>query len=424
MSLVRYRIHDRIFWFSSIAIAFFLPIFGKIIPTLIGIMILNWLIDGRFIRNISLVFKEKQRGWTLSFASFYLLYVVGLLYTTNFDYGWFDLEVKLSLFIFPLIFATSKWPLFSERQANCILWSFVAGCFTEALILSGHAAVNEYYYGISNSFSYMKLAWYFHTSYLSMYYNFAIIFLGLVLISGKIEKHWRRLAILFLVLLIVHLVFLLASKAGIITLLINIFMLSGYAFFKLKRARLAGIIIAAGMSIFVVEYFITPGSFSRMAKTEQVVVENQTGNRVKAESNADRLAVWSTAGEIIKKNFFFGVGTGDVKDALLEGYRENNVIPALEHKFNAHSQYIQTFVTLGLAGFLLLLATLVFPAIRAIREEQYLYLLFLVIFAFNILFESMLEIQQGVVFYAFLNIVLFTSIKNGDQFPVSPLESK
>jgi len=103
-----------------------------------------------------------------------------------------------------------------------------------------------------------------------------------------------------------------------------------------------------------------------------------------------------------------------VKDALLEGYRENKVIPALEHKFNAHSQYFQTFVTLGLTGFLLLLATLFFPAIRALRRGQVLYFVFLVIFAINILFESMLEIQQGVVFYAFFNILLFTANRNGN----------
>lgn len=413
MSHVRYRIHDRIFWFLSIAIAFFLPVFGKIVPSLIGVMILNWLIDGRFIKNSSLIFREKQRGWTLSFALFYLLYLAGLLYTTNFDYGWFDLEVKLSLFIFPLIFATSPWPLFSEKRTHCILWSFVAGCITGALILLGHAAVNEYSYGISSSFYYVKLAWYFHSSYLSMYYNFALGFLVLQLLKNRNLSPQLWAFIVSLILFFLCMIFLLVSKAGMLIMILIILSAAMYSWLRLKRGLTGLAIIAGGIMIFFMAYLLAPVTFSRLAGAERVVTSVQQANRLKAESNADRLAVWSVAGGIIKKNFLFGVGTGDVKDALLKGYREKNVIPALEHKFNAHSQYIQTFVTLGLAGFLLLLATLIFPAIRALRTGQDLYLGFLVIFAMNILFESMLEIQQGVVFYAFFNIVLYTS--TGDR---------
>jgi len=410
------RIHDQIFWYSSIAIAFFLPVSGKVVPPVIGIMFLNWMIDGRFIRNFTHLFSEIQRGWTFSFASFYLLYVAGLLYTTNFDYGWFDLEVKLSLFVFPLIFATYGWPLFSERQTRYILWAFVAGCVVGTIMLLGHAGMNKFSLGIPNSFYYMKLAWFFHTSYLSMYYNFAVAFLILMLITGKNMKSWRPGATLAVALFLVHMIFLLSSKAGIIILGINTVLLSGFALIRLNRLRLAGVILATGIFVFGVEYFVTPEAFSRMSKAEEVI-STRTGIRIHAESNADRMAVWFTAREIIKNNLIFGVGTGDVKDALMEGYRKHNFIPALEHKFNAHSQYLQTFITLGLVGFLLLLATLVFPAVRALCMKQDLYLIFLMIFAMNILFESMLEIQQGVIFYAFFNMILFTSGRSGIPEP-------
>ena len=405
MSSYRYRIHDLIFWFSCLAIAFFIPVFWKIVPSLIGIMFLNWLIDGRFVSNCRLLTREKKREWAFSFSLLYLLYVIGLLYTTNFDYGLFDLEVKLSLFIFPLIFATSPWPLFSMKRTQSVLWAFVAGCTTGALILLGHAAVNEYALGIFNSFYYMKLAWYFHATYLSMYYNFA---LAILLYQLMITPRFRS-AIVILILFFIGMIFLLVSKAGMLTMILLLLSAAIYAWFKLKKGWTGALIIGAGVMCFLIAYLFAPVTFSRVAGAERVVSSSPQANRVKAESNADRMAVWSTAGGIIKKNLLFGVGTGDVKDALLEGYRENQVIPALEHKFNAHSQYLQTFVTLGLAGFLLLLAMLVLPAIRAIRIEQILYLVFLVIFSLNILFESMLEIQQGVVFYAFFNIFLFTS---------------
>jgi O-antigen ligase len=408
MSTKRYRIHDRIFFFTSIAIAFFLPVFWRILPTLIGVMVLNWLIDGRFIRNMLLIFREKQRGLTLGFSSLYLLYVAGLLYTKNFDYAWFDLEVKLSLFIFPLIFATSRWPLFSHRQMNGILWSFVAGCLAGALILLGHAMVNKYSYGILDAVYYMKLSWFFHPSYLSMYYNFALGFLILQLLKNLQSSCKARAGIMALILFFLGMIFLLVSKAGMLIMILIILSTAIYAW--IGHNRWTGVaVISGGLMIFFMAYLMVPVTFSRMAGAEKVVTSVPQVNRVTAESNADRLAVWHTAIGIIKQHFLFGVGTGDVKDALMDGYRENNIIPALEHKFNAHSQYLQTFITLGLAGFLLLLVILIAPAIRAMGLGQELYFVFLAIFAINILFESMLEIQQGVVFYAFFNIILFSS---------------
>ncbi len=414
MSTSRFRIHDQVFWYSSMAIAFFLPVFGRVVPSIIGVMILNWLIDGRFIKNFKLLFREGNRGWTFSFALFYLLYVCGLLYTSNFEYAWFDLEIKLSLFIFPLIFATAPWPLFPGRQTNGILWSFVTGCFVGAILLLGHAAVNEFLGGIIHSFYYMKLAWYFHTSYLSMYYNFVLGFLLLRLLDGTPKTMRVKVFLVTLSLFFLWMIFLLISKAGMLTMIMILLSAAIYAWLRFKMRWVGMAVIGAGLMMFLLAYLLAPVTFSRVAGAERVVSSAPQVNRVKAESNADRLAVWKVAGGIIKQHFLFGVGTGDVKDALLEGYRENKVIPALEHKFNAHSQYFQTFVTLGLTGFLLLLATLFFPAIRALRRGQVLYFVFLVIFAINILFESMLEIQQGVVFYAFFNILLFTANRNGN----------
>jgi cellulose synthase/poly-beta-1,6-N-acetylglucosamine synthase-like glycosyltransferase len=78
---------------------------------------------------------------------------------------------------------------------------------------------------------------------------------------------------------------------------------------------------------------------------------------------------------------------------------------------------LQTSIALGLAGFLVLVAMLLFPALRALQRHQDIYLVFLFIFSIAILSESMLEIQAGVVFYAFFNVFLFTADKNGD--PVS-----
>jgi O-antigen ligase len=220
-------------------------------------------------------------------------------------------------------------------------------------------------------------------------------------------------SILFLSVMVI----LLSSKAGLLTLALIIMLAAVYSWKRMKL-KLAGLVIlGSGVMLFVLGYWLVPVAFSRISAAGHAVKAQPEKGRVQAESNADRMAVWVTAIEIIKKNYVFGVGTGDVKDALMEGYKKNGLIPAYEHKFNAHNQYLQTFVTLGLAGFLALVAILLLPALRALKGRQDLYLAFLLIFAMNILFESMLEIQAGVVFYAFFNAFLFSVKISGD--PVS-----
>ena len=68
-----------------------------------------------------------------------------------------------------------------------------------------------------------------------------------------------------------------------------------------------------------------------------------------------------------------------------------------------HNQFLQTFAALGLTGILLLLAGLTIPFVYCVRKKDWMYLGFIVIVALNCVIESIMEVQAGVVFYAFFN---------------------
>ncbi|NQV01123.1 MAG: hypothetical protein HQ542_00625, partial [Bacteroidia bacterium] len=65
------------------------------------------------------------------------------------------------------------------------------------------------------------------------------------------------------------------------------------------------------------------------------------------------------------------------------------------------NQYLQTYLSVGLIGFIVLVTMLAWPGILAFRRKNYIYFFFLLLFGMNILTESMFENQAGVVFYAF-----------------------
>jgi O-antigen ligase len=113
--------------------------------------------------------------------------------------------------------------------------------------------------------------------------------------------------------------------------------------------------------------------------------------------------------KLLQKTQLLGVGTGDVKDALISEYDKQTVDEFTIKKLNAHNQYLQTFIALGLAGILVLLILLCTITILLGYNKMYDGTLLTVIIAFNMLFESMLETQAGVVFIAFFLMLYFSN---------------
>jgi O-antigen ligase len=412
------NLYERLSFLSVAGIVFFLPVFGRLVPVLIILMVLNWLLLGNPLTHFSRLIREPFRLKMISFSALYLLYIVGLFYSRNRDFAWFDLETKLSLLIFPLIFAGSAIPMFEAGRLKMLLNIFIAGCGVGATILLIHAGLNKFSYKIADSFYYTRLAWYFHSTYLAMYYNFACIICFLLFMNSGKMRRWFRLIYLLFGTFFIIMIFLLSSKAGILalaTIFAALLVLTWKAGRNLKSAVTLGIY---GILMMMAGVVLTPSTWVRFSTVGQAVRDESKTVRTAPESNADRLAVWGVAIDIINDNPLWGVGTGDVKDELVKGYTRVKAIPAIEKKYNAHSQYLQTFAALGIPGFSALLLMLGLPLWFALRKKYFLYFLFLVVIAINALTESILEVQAGVVFYSFFNMLLFSSGKTeGPGFP-------
>ncbi|MCX6248575.1 MAG: O-antigen ligase family protein [Bacteroidetes bacterium] len=416
MKNTKRRIHQGIFRYCMLAVAFLLPVSGRYVPPFIGLMFLNWIVEGRFRQKFRLVASSRMRQFTLLFGLLYLLYLAGLIYTSNFEYGLFDLQVKLSLVVFPFLFATMDGEHFSGPRRIQLLRFYIAGCLAGSLLFMGRAFVETEFHHAINAFFYGSLSWYFHSSYLSMYYNFAVA----VLLGHLITVEFRRKTVVYfaetaLILWFIILVFLLSSKAGILTLGGILLFYSGLLIFKRKQLLPGIIILVLGAIIFYTTSRLLPAPFERMEYAGEVIRSDPGNKSQSTESTGERLAIWKASSEIIREHFLIGVGTGDVKDSLYGKYSENKMYPALVRKLNCHCQYLQTFIALGAAGFLVLVLMLALPAIQAVRRKDNLYLVFLGIFAFNILVESMFETQAGVMFYAFFNAFLFVSMGTADR---------
>lgn len=393
--------------------ALLLPINPTWSAACILLISINWIIGLGFKGALMPYFKLIP--FTL-FVSFYILYALGLFWSHNIQSGEFEVITKLSLILMPLVYFSV--PLKSDQFRKTI-HSFILGC---AIAMSGLLLIAAYRFFITkyyisqgqeiwdfgiNYFLKDRLSFIVHPSYMAMFLCTAIW------MNYKISPPIFRnsyLKIGLLILFILSLI-LLISKAGILVLLLIGAYYLYELIFKQRKLKQAVSILVLFCLTFGSIFYNVPQFKIRFTSAISAFYSKNTYNS--DDSTGSRIAVWEASKDIIASNFLIGTGTGSANDVLMEHYKTNKMSVAYNEHLNAHNQYLQTFITLGLLGILSLIIMLLFPLRIAILENNLIYSGFLIIFILNIFVESMLETQSGNLFYAFFNALLFmNSVQN------------
>lgn len=401
-----------LYYYFFIILAFVIPLYDKLVPPVILIIGLTWILEFNFKEKVQRIRESRKRKSILAFGVLYLLYVIGTSYSAVIhgqEGALFDLEVKMSLLIFPLLFSTIDFSNLREDFAENILDAFVGGSFLNLLFLLAHSIYRFFFLGQpSTVFFYTGLTVYFHPSYLAIFYTFSIGILVIRLISSTGSTKFQRYLTLFLIFLFQVFIVLLSSKAGILGMAVVYIVITVYLIVKKSFGiRILFLVPLFLLVTFVITLFMFPQSYGRFITVKSSLEHEDSIQADTHESSAARVLVWKSALDIIKKNPVIGVGTGDVKQELMKVYKENGIEMAVEEHLNAHNQYIQTAIALGIIGLLVLILYFVLPSVYAYKNDNLLYLILLALIGFHLLFESMLERQAGVVFYAFFNSFLF-----------------
>ena len=346
------------------------------------------------------------------------MYCIGLAWSHNLQSGSREVETKMSLFLMPLVFFTV--PLNSE-QFKKTLQLFVIGCGLAMMVWILFATYNfimtKYYLaqGIKmwdsgiNYFFKNQLSQIIHPSYMAMYICTAIW----MILKVKTPLFRNNLFNVALTSLFALSTILLISKAGILLLIL----IGGYyiyeLFFKHGKIKLAVTILVGFTLTFIFLFSFAPEFRKRFTSVYDAF--NSQDNNNFDNSSALRMVVWEASSSCITQHFFSGTGTGSANDALMEHYQTHGMTVALNEHLNAHNQYLQTFITLGILGFIGILVMLFFPLSHAISSGNLLYAGFIFIFAVNIFVESMLETQAGNLFFAFFNALLFMNSSQNKQ---------
>jgi O-antigen ligase len=394
---------------------FFLPFFIKGSIIVLALLTVNLFRSRDSLRNIKNIFKKKI---LLFLFLYYLVHVAALAYSENFNYGFFDLQIKFSFFLVPLLFASMSH---QELKLDRIKVFFISGCvvsFFISLINSIRLYLKEHWFA---DFYYNHFSFFNHPTYITIYVNMAL----LLIIDGyfsrwtSLDKNSKRI-ISFVSILLACAVILYSSRAASLICLISVVLLiiikitrepsRRYNMIKLGFIFIALVLVIQFISLRVFNRYseiVTHNDYADSLRGNQEVIFSETDN-----STSSRLIAWKYSIELFRNNWFLGVGTGDIQDELVKKYSDKKWEYGVEKKLNPHNQFLHTSVALGILGLISLLANFIYPIYFSLKGKYWLYMVFIFIVFANCLAESVLEVQAGVMMFPFFTCLFYKMYSN------------
>ena len=511
------EVHSKIYFIGLACLAASLPL--SVFTTSIFEIILaaNWLLESNFEGKWRKL-RERKSLWFI--LSIYLIFLAGLVFTTDFDYAFHDLRIKLPIFVLALIMGLSE-PI-TSKQFKWVLLFLVAGVFAGSMssmaVLTG---IIDYAYTDPRETSLFVD----HIRF-SLLIDLAIFFLLYLILNPGMTKS-RRERVLYTLLLswLVVFLFILQAITGIV-----VFLAVGFILFWVYLHKVPTVVLKRALTAFMIigtliGLSILSKSISRFYKVEKIDRENieQTtlngntyshdfsqdflenghyiwlyfcepelrkewnlvseidydsmdslGNEIKyviiryltskglrkdsagmaelgredirlieqgkanylygkkfsmynqmylilwqidvfrkngnpsGHSVTQRILYLKAAIDIIRDNFWYGVGTGDVINSYSAYYKEIDSPLSGRWRLRAHNQLLTFLLTYGIIGFICILVGFLYPVYLERKWNDYFMIVFLLVGFFSMLNEDTLETHTGVSFFAiFYSLFLF-----------------
>lgn len=320
----------------------------------------------------------------------YLLYVIRIAVQGKYA---FDIEQKLSLLVFPLVFLYSDIDFAKNYTSTKVIYvySSVASLVCCLLIALYHYSSTQ----DTSYFFYDKLSFFIHVGYYAMFLCLALAMSLDSFLFSNFSKKKKNVFLVFALILTVGILFL-SAKASLIGMIV-IFSFFGFRFIQItkqwKKALVAFLII---IILVLVAYFFIEVLKQRI----DTFISSLRESPEYADTTSSREMIWRRASELIEVKPFFGYG-GNVNHMLLESYRNHGMTVELEKKLNAHNEFLQIFLGLGLTGFLMLFYLLIKGFIVSIKNSDIVFFSFLTIVFIGFATESMLETEAGILYFCF-----------------------
>lgn len=325
---------------------------------------------------------------------YWLLIVISVFYSADLAAALNVVKLKSVLLIFPLSFLLSDTSYLEGKHIRGLGYSLLLSVCAVFLFFTGKAIVSmiggSTFEAVTGSCTFDPR----HHAYTSFYMAVAIVFV-LHELSRRWNdmKGWHKVLLALSLLICMTYLMIVNSRAGILTLWIVLVSYALYMWLYCKQWKPALLAVCLFAVVQVGMKLTLPKHDNRVVATVESVSAGDEDARMKIYKSAVHVAV---------DNPVVGFGSGDyyqrfaeVSDVENDGYVAKN----------AHNQYLETLLSIGIVGLVPFMIWLLSPIWLAWRRKSQYFFLVLVLVGtvmFNFLFESMLERQMGLLFAGFV----------------------
>lgn len=328
----------------------------------------------------------------------FLVYSVGLINSTNVDYGLKFLTRNLSFIAFPIIFCSlNDWV-----NKKVLINTYLIGLFFVNLYL---LYLFIYYFNFGARFYMIVTTDIYHSTYLGMY-NLLAYWICISLYREFKNNLFLIFSLFFCASAIItsaRIIFILAVCSLLITVIIM---------FKNKWKRFG--VLGSILIISVLSFILTPsikGKFHQLVEIDQIGFDKDNYGSI-----SSRFGKFEASYNVIKDNLWFGTGTGDMTDELVKKYHDMEFTMGYKYRYNPHNQYLDNLTRNGLiGGGMCLIALYLLPFYFSIKNKQLLFTAFIVLTAGVSMTESILDVHKGITFYTFFLTLLLIHGKKSES---------
>jgi O-antigen ligase len=239
------------------------------------------------------------------------------------------------------------------------------------------------------------------TYYCAILYVAAFIRMYYVLYPDATEPPWMRFAGWAVIVLCVAGGLAAASRATFAGFCLISFIMLVVRFRKhrLRWWMLAGLIAAGCLLMFI------PTVQNRLSELNAQNMQAPSGTNDNGTNV--RSGIYECNIILLKEHWLWGVGAGDVQEKLNECLSRFDTHVYGIHNYNTHNEYLNSWLTAGLAGFIVFMTSLLYCLYTGWKNGNMLHVYFMLFIFICFFTENYLERQAGVTFYAFLQTLFF-----------------
>ncbi len=328
----RYSI-EKINAYFLIALLFVIPFSTAMGSILSGLILIFWLIDARFLEHFH---QQKNNPIVIASLVFFILHIVGLLWTEDIDWGLHTLKKQWKFLILPIFMFYVR-----REYIRYYIYAFVLAMSLSELI--SYSIWFEFIAPFGNASVHNPTPFMTHITYNPL------LAIAIYLVASDIIFHTNHfsykklLYFLFLITMTVNM-FITGGRSGQImffaVIVILFFQYFSYSF--IKTLFLSTLV----SSIVFFSAYSTSKIFSE--RVDMAVKNILHYEQNKNSSVGKRVTFLLNGVEVFLNNPVAGVGTGDLPEAMHQIHIINS--PEVKAPDNPHNIYIMLSVEFGLLG--------------------------------------------------------------------------